>query len=260
MTTYTGTLQTLSTAIISTPAQPALDLIHPKPQLSAAEQLAIYQTSYRIRLKQAITTDYPCLAKAMPADDFNQLLDRYISTTPSTSYNLDFYPLNFWSFVRDHHTVACSEIATLEGAIAAAFILPDSTPLNSSELSTLSPDELEHTHFKLRRASRLLQFHYNTEATLQAFRQNIPAPERSLQDHYLLIYRHNNEVQRHPLDAVEYQLLCAIHKGDNFKTAIATVLKNNAALNEEQIASLIARWFPRWINHGYFQSLTFPAH
>src|ERR1700744_6194484 len=61
--------------------------------------LKVYIEGYRIRLAQALRTDYPALCNLLGKEEFGRLAEAYIKATPSTSYNLDNYSLRFAEFV-----------------------------------------------------------------------------------------------------------------------------------------------------------------
>ena len=134
-------LEDFHSAILTGDAAPAIASIKRNPRLAPDEQLAIYIDGYRIRLTQAIRSDYPALLALLGNQVFDSMALAYIENHPPMGFNLDRYPYGFAAFVRDHHGDGfAADLATLEGAIAEVFVMPESDPLDPSMLAALAPE------------------------------------------------------------------------------------------------------------------------
>ncbi len=263
-------------------------------RLTGIQQFAIYSEGYRIRLKQAIRSDYPILLKLLGDSAFDALAGAYIEQIPPTSYNLDFYPHKFAVFVGERlNEVFASELATLEATIAEVFMLPDSEPFSLDKFSKIVPENFGNMVFNLRAACRLLQFSYPvsewlSDARVQEILPEIPllnfvipdtsffqersdwqeklsgvvssrneSLDASLRWHdkkdsnFLLVVRHNNEVQRHSLSEQEFVLLTNLVNGKNVAEALEKTLDEQPSYAENIINNL-QRWFIGWIKNGVF--------
>jgi|CXWL01.1.fsa_nt_gi hypothetical protein len=228
--------------------------VKPHSRLDAGQQFAIYSDGYRIRLAQAIRSDYPILFKLLGDAEFDSLALAYIEQNPPTSYNLDFYPHKFAEFVsRNYNDTFSVELATLEATIAEVFMLPDSEPLSADSLSGVSAEDFGEMRLKLRTAHKLLRFNYQISDWLTAARSSennlppIPSPSSS----WLLVLRHNNEVQRHNLSAQEFSMLQHISSGKNVSDALDATLdehESHAAI----IINNLQGWFANWVTNGVF--------
>lgn len=71
-----------------------VDDIQSTPVLSAKDRLDIYASAYKLRLKEAITTDYDKLAAYLGDKQFDQLMERYIEKYPSHTANLRYFSID----------------------------------------------------------------------------------------------------------------------------------------------------------------------
>ena len=240
-------------AILENDAAQVAGEIKPHSRLTGVQQFAIYSEGYRIRLVQAIRSDYPILLKLLGDSAFDALAVAYIEQNPPTSYNLDFYPHKFAGFVGEKYGDAfVSELATLEATIAEVFMLTDSEPFLLDKFSQISPENFGEMFFNLRTACRLLQFSYPVSEWLSNARvqENLPEipPENKS---FLLVVRHNNEVQRHSLSEQEFALLMNLTSGKNVAEALEKTLEEQPSYAENIIGSL-QNWFIGWIKNGVF--------
>ncbi len=251
-------LEEFHSAILMGDGTEILSAIKPHPRLSPAQQFAIYAGGYRVRLIAAIRSDYPALLEYLGDSGFDALALAFIEKNPPTSYNLDFYPHKFAEFVQENsEDIFAKDLARLEGTIAEVFMLPDSEPLAANTLQQLSPEEFGGLKLRLRTAARLLTFSTNVHdwLTQQRSENQNHKPEARDPSH-LLIYRHNNEVQRLPLSAAAFALLQQLEAGKTVATAIDNVENANPEYMDE-IASNLQSWFAQWLSDGFF---TPPLH
>lgn len=240
-------------AILENDAAKITTVFKAHSRLTVAQQFAIYSEGYRIRLTQAIRSDYPILLKLLGDSAFDTLAGVYIKQNSPTSYNLDFYPHKFARFVGENmEEVFASELAILEGAIAEVFMCPDSEPFSLDKFSKIVPENFGDMVFNLRTACRLLQFSYPvsewlSDARVQEILPEILPKNRS----FLLVVRHNNEVQRHSLSEQEFVLLTNLVNGKNVAEALEKTLDEQPSYAENIINNL-QRWFIGWIKNGVF--------
>ncbi|MBI3419118.1 MAG: putative DNA-binding domain-containing protein [Proteobacteria bacterium] len=250
--TYTNMLEKVQDSIISGDAGVAAPLVRPNPRLSASALLGIYIEGYRIRLSQAVRSDYPCLAHYLGEERMNGLVAAYVKKTPSCSYNLDHYPFAFRRFVAQAcEDEAAHALAELEGVMAEVFMLPESAPMDFESFGSLDAESLGRMSFALRSAGMLIRLAYDAEAYLQAYKKGEAEKDIQKRPAHLYLYRHDNEVKRQQLEIAEYQVLSALGHGESFSAAIETALASHiyaAAALAEKIRS----WLPKWIGQGFF--------
>ena len=100
-------------------------------QVSAEERLAIYADGYRLRLLEALDTDYTGLHTLMGDDEFDAMGRTYIDAYPSAHFSLRWYGGHLSEFLRTVEPYSkypvFAEMATFEWSKCTAFDAPDST-------------------------------------------------------------------------------------------------------------------------------------
>jgi len=246
-------LEDFHSAILANDGAQILPALKPHPRLSPAQQFSIYAEGYRIRLLAAVCSDYPVLISYLGNKKFDDLALQYIEQNPPTSYNLDFYPHKFADFLcANYDDVFAGDLARLEGAIAEVFMLPDSAPILSDDMAQKSPEEFGEMFLPLRDASRLLEFTSNANDYLSAQRADNLRPKPQSISQHLLIYRHNNEVQRLQLSEAGFTLLQKLENGKNVVNALDDLITQRPELSEE-ITNNLQNWFTSWVSGGVFK-------
>src|SRR5689334_9473950 len=83
-----------------------------------ANRLGIYIDGYRMRLIQAIRSDYPATLWLLGGKAFDQQALTYIEANPPQGFNLDHYPHRFSKSLAAVPDIFVREVAELESAIA----------------------------------------------------------------------------------------------------------------------------------------------
>jgi hypothetical protein len=239
-------------AVITGDKAPAIPLVKSHPRLTAEQQLAIYSDGYIWRLLGAIRADYPALLAVIGDAGFERLACEYIRQTPSTYYNLDFYPHAFADFVMaQRQAVFVCDVARIEQAIARVFMMEESLPLLPTALQGITIESLSDLVLRPRIASQLIKFSYPVSEWLDRQRAvgttDVPQQKTS----YVYVYRHNNEVQRVILQEAAYYLLYEIISGKSVGDALDAVVENRANL-VESIAANLQEWLAYWLASGFF--------
>jgi len=246
-------LENFHSALLVNDGEAIFSALKLHPRLTPAQQFAIYADGYRIRLLAAVRSDYPALLEYVGAKNFDRLACQYIEKNPPTNYNLDFYPHEFAEFLCENYDdIFACDLARLEGAIAKVFMLPDSSPFLPEEMAKKSPEEFGEMVFPLRIASRLVRFSANVNEFLNAQRGDNSSHKPQATSQYLLIYRHNNEVQRLQLSEAAFALLSQLAAGKNVANALDDAIAQCPEFAEE-IARNLQSWFAGWVGGGVFQ-------
>lgn len=120
----------------------AAAIVTPSAHLSASARLAIYREQYWLRLKESIAEDFPGLNAIIGDDQFDQLLEAYLTEHPSSSFSLRDLGCKLPDFVRSHPDLVgsnarlCEQTARFEWAQVVAFdsaALPIFDPSNLTE-------------------------------------------------------------------------------------------------------------------------------
>lgn len=239
-------------AIIDNDAALAAGDVKPNPRMTAEKQLAIYMDGYRIRLVQAIGSDYPALTALLGEKEFERLARDYVEQHPSQHFNLDRYPYGFAAFVTSRVDTFAAELAMLEAVIAQVFMMEESAPCDASTLMNLTPDAFGAARLQRRAASALLAFSYPVNAWLSAQREGKNPPCPAPQATFLYLYRHRNHVQRVELDEPEFLLLQAMAAEKPIGAVLDAVIAAHPH-HAKVVAANIQQWFARWLSQGFFR-------
>jgi hypothetical protein len=240
-------------AILHNDAGMAVEHLRDNGRLSPARQMAIYVQGYRLRLVGALRSDYPELLALLGDEVFDRLALRHIEANPPVAASLDHYPFAFAQSVVAHADVFAAELAALESAIAQVFLMEDSEALSPAMLAALTPEAFGATVLTLRKAHRLLAFTMPVEAYFSRRRAGEVASRPAPCATQLLVVRHENAVQRHALEPLEYALLAQFSGGCAVGDALDALVAAQPGC-EAQLATLLQPWFSRWASHGFFQS------
>lgn len=239
-------------AILANDAEQITPAIKPHSRLTGEQQFAVYSDGYRIRLVNAIRSDYPILLNLLGEGAFDAFARAYIDQYPPTSYNLDSYPHKFAEFLsKNFDDNFAIDLAILEATIAEVFMLPDSEPLFPESVSEISAEDFGEMTLKLRTACRLLRFNHQVSDWLTLARAGNNPPLPPSKPSCLLVVRHNNEVQRHNLSEQEFSLLQNLASGKNVSDALDITLDEYES-DAEIIINNLQRWFVNWVTNGVF--------
>lgn len=225
--------------------------VRPNPIISALDQIGIYHEGYMLRLAAAVTADYPALQAYLGTDIMATLVQTYVQATPSYSYNLDFYPFRFATFVHDKIPTAAAALAMLEGAIAEVFVLPDSPALTATALADCDDATLGSMLFRLRTALRLLHLSHDAEQYWQDHKINCAGTMVAMPTYLCICRDEHHDVKRHRLAPAEYILLQELLAGKEFNAAIAAIV-DQGVTTEAELAQHIGGWLQRWLATGFF--------
>lgn len=246
MNAFSLILERFHAAIIENNAEIA------EEDIRQSSHISVYIEGYRIRLFQAIRTDYPAFADITGEKEFERLALEFIESNPSLDFNLERYPNGFCKFILGKvDNKFATEVAILENAIAEVFIGEESSPLGQEIMSSLTAESLAALSMKTRPASLLLKLNYPVNNWLNAQRAGKKQPEPAPQKSYLYLYRHNNNVKRVELRKPEYILLEQLSYKKSLEDALEHTIDSNPQYKAEILKNLQV-WFKKWLTEGFF--------
>lgn len=235
-------LEKLQNSIIGNNEQ-AIDLLKANSKISKQKQLQIYQEVYKIRLLQAVKSDYPTFCFYMGEEKSDKIISDFVENNNSEFYSLDFYPFKFADYIKNKNISAeAKQLATLECYIAQIFYAKDSIALTAQNITEMNETQLEEFRFKPRTASTIFQFDYDVENYLQKFRAGEKPIQIEARKNYIYIVRNNNEVKRFYLDEEEFVTLNNLLSGQS----------TEAGVNSELAQELFPQWLNKWLINGFF--------
>ena len=240
-------------AILDKDPSQTVAAIKVNPRISPQQQIAIYIDGYRLRLIEAIRSDYPALLLYLGENIFDDLALKYIESTPPNHFNLDRYPHGLAAIIRDYtNDDFATDLAELEAAIAKVFMLEESDSLSTDTLIGTTPEQLAEMVLKPRTASCLLHLRYQADTYMSDMREGHMPLKPAAEARALYLVRHDNEVKRHVLSIPEYLILSQLCEGITVDAALESVAKQHPDLIPEFV-NVLQNSFGLWIANGFFQ-------
>jgi len=201
------------------------------------DRLAIYRDMYPIRMYDAMSVDYPAIAKFTGEEKFGELVTHYTESHPSRSYTLNRLGDAFPEFLQDDPFL--HDLARLELAMTEVFDEEETPLLEADALAAIGPD----SRLKTIAAFRLHAFDYPVNDFFTAFREDEELVEPEPRKTWVAFHRRDFAVHRLELEERAYDFLCALCDGATLLEAI----DGTSATQDELFA-----WFRDWSAAGIF--------
>lgn len=152
-------------------------------RVPAATRLAIYGDAYRSRLREALESNYPALAKLLGAD-FDRLANDYVSAHDSPYFSIRYYGDALPQFLASHEEYAAApvlaELAQWEWAMTSVFDAADAAPLGHAALERISPQQWAQLRFGWHPSVQRLSLSWNVPQMWQALTADDERPAAAL--------------------------------------------------------------------------------
>lgn len=150
-------------------------------RVDPARRLGIYFDAYRLRLVEALQSDYSALLTVVGESDFEQLARQYIDATPSVHRNLRWYGQSLPAFLRaatnNVERPWLADLADFEWTISLAFDAADQVSLTFEQLAGMEPSLWPVATFDFHPSLQVLELATNAPALRKAIDEGTPAPE-----------------------------------------------------------------------------------
>ncbi len=218
--------------------------------LSAAGRLSIYATGYKLRLKEAITTDYEKLHTYLGDTQFDQLMDRHIEKYPSAETSLRYYSTHIPQLLQEEFPFnqfpILHEIATIESAFANSFDAADSGWASLDDLAALAPESWATLQLGFQPSVQLLSLNMNSFEIWKALSNDNPPPEAILSPSPTtwVLWRNKGLVSHYrPLAEAEKTMLILVLQGANFSELCEKLLDFFSEIDTPmQAVSFLQSW------------------
>lgn len=227
-----------------------LEGIESTPMCSAKGRLDIYAIAYRLRLKEAITTDYGQLASYLGDERFDKLMDHYIDKFPSHTTNLRYFSVNLPELIRDNaeytHIAELYELACIERAFADSFDAKDLQFATMDDLATLPEQAWGTLSFKFQKSVQILWLEHNSFPIWKALaEQEIPPKAEKASSLAWILWRRSDLISHYRvLATAEVAILALAMQGENFAVMCEKLLD---FYNEEETPMKAISFLQSWI-------------
>jgi hypothetical protein len=200
---------------------PSLRELRDDARADASSRLAVYRNGYRVRLRDALATEFPGLGMLL-GRRFVRMLENYVEAHPSAHYNIRWHGAGIAAFLGYalpwRNRPALAELAELDWAISTGFDAADEAELDVAELAEVPPDAWPALRLRLQNHLQLVSAHYNIEAFRRAADRDDKRPRlrRYEKARHLLVWRQSLSVHYRVLAADEFSALSGAIQGEPF--------------------------------------------
>lgn len=141
----------------------------------APMRLAIYFDAYRLRLLEALDSNYPVLHAWIGDAEFEKLGLAYLDAHPSMHFSIRYFGHRLAEYLaraehyRDKPCV--SEMAALEWAMSEVFDAEDGAVMSLDDMATIPPEAWPNMRIRPHASVRRLNLAWNVPAIWKAIRQ-----------------------------------------------------------------------------------------
>lgn len=234
----------------------AAGYIQSTPEASSHERLGIYATGYRLRLKEALETDYERLHAYLGDELFGQLMDAYIDRYPSHQTSLRGYGRHMAELLNGLapfcDVPVLKEIERIERAFNDSFDAADSRPLAADVLTGIPPEAWPTMRLGLHASVRLLPNEYNSFPIWRALSNGQTPPEVERDPATWLVWRKGLVSRYRALPEAEASALETVFSGGDFSALCEGLLDHHA---EDEVPRQAVALLQGWIEEEMVDSI-----
>jgi hypothetical protein len=237
--------------------EPARDAVRAEiagdARVSAETRLGIYADAYRLRLLEALETDFPALKALAGEDEFDRLGRAYIGAFPSRHYSLRWFGRALARFLRDtdpwRERPELAELAEFEWAMTLAFDAADDPAVTIADMAALPPTAWAGMRLQFHPSLQRLDLHWSVPPYWKAVdeKQTPEPPGRSEFPIAWLLWRQELKIYFRSLEVDEAFALDTLRAGGTFADLCQGLCE---WLDEPQVAIHAAGLLKRWIGDG----------
>lgn len=226
--------------------------------VGAVERLGIYAEGYRLRLIEALETDYGAVKAAAGEARFDALARGFIAAHPSRNPNLRWYGAGFAAYLREAapHRPVLAELAQFEWTIGLAFDAADAPVITFEDLARVSPELWASLSFRLHPAVHRLSLSTNAPALWAATDEGRKVRSRRADSPVTwAVWRRELMPRYRALPADESWALAAVQRGRNFAQLCAGLCRWTP---QEQAPMRAAVLLKTWVSEGMVSAVQAP--
>jgi hypothetical protein len=226
-----------------------LAVIAETEQVAATTRIEIYRDAYRLRLTDALGSNYPRLRQLIGEDAFASLAEGYIDAHPSRYASVRWIGDALGSELA--HSLPSkpwlAELARWEWAIAAAFDAPDVRPLSLDCMKQFASEDWPQLRFEFHPSLQKLRMQTNAPALFKALSEEREAPASARTEGAggeWIIWRQEITPCYRSLDASEAAALETLLENGTFESMCTALCDWHTAEEASlQAARLLRCWF-----------------
>ena len=188
--------------------------------VTAQQRLGLYADGYKLRLKEAVSTDYEQLHTYLGDDMFDQLMNEYINQYPSHHPSLRYYSKNIPDLLSEGEPWSQApeliEIARIEKAFCDSFDAADCEAVTLQYLSKIAEDSWPTLKIQFHDSIQLLAMQYNSFEIWKAMSEDNHPPSVIEDTSIWLIWRNDLVSQYRAVDEIEIGAIKLMIAGGDF--------------------------------------------
>ncbi|MEP6503357.1 MAG: DNA-binding domain-containing protein [Betaproteobacteria bacterium] len=230
-----------------------------------APRLNVYRDAYRVRLVEALRSNYPVLQRVLGDDDFATLGQAYLADHPSREPSIRWFGHRLCEWLDARLAVdpdalphpALADLARMEWAVCSSFDAADAEPVAHEVLAALAPADWPSLRFAPHPSVRVLRLQWAVEPLWHILTDNedaVTEPPEALA-HDLLVWRRGLDSRFRSLEADEADALAACLGGMRFDALCGRVAETSAADAADAVAGRVVAWLSQWVATGLLVSV-----
>ncbi len=218
--------------------------------LDAETRLRIYADAYRLRLLEALETDFIALRAALGCEAFESMGRAYIDAYPSDHYSVRYFGRHLARFLADSAPYGAqpvlADIARFEWAMTDAFDAPDADVASVADMAAVAPENWPTLRFTLHPSLQRIELQWNASAIWHAADKDEvpPDPVQSEFPVGWMIWRQGLQIYFRSLSVDQAWMLDALRSSQSFAEICEGLTEwidaQHVALHA---AGLLKQWF-----------------
>lgn len=214
----------------------------------ASTRFDVYRYGYRVRLRDALATEFPGLG-LMAGRRFRHMLESYVEAHPSGHYNIRWHGAGVAAFLeyglpwREQPMLA--DMARLDWAISTTFDAVDEGTLDATGLAEVPVEAWPDLRLRLHRHLQILSSSSNIEAFRRAADAGAARPRlrRYERPRHLLVWRQSLDVRYRLIEDDEHAALAGAMRDEPFAQLCERLAGYHAPAEAmPRMASLLHQW------------------
>ncbi len=230
-------------------------VVLPSRTLQPIQRVGIYHGMFLLRMIEALSADYPALARFLGEDAFETLVRAYVLRFPSRSYTLNRLGDSLPEFIEASarkRRLFLRDLARLELAMTQVFDEREAEPLPADAIASVAPDRIADARLVPIPALRLLALDYDANDAFQSFRDDQPMTPRRGKT-WVVVHRRDYSVYRMPVSRDAFAFLESLAgEGSTIGDAIAAFHRRFRRWPDQQE---LFHWFRDWSAAGLFAAI-----
>lgn len=232
-------------------------------QADAETRLGIYAEAYRLRLIEALDTDFPVLHALLGDDEFERMARAYIDAHPSRHFSIRWFGQHLSDFLRatapyrEHPAVG--EMAAFEWTMTLAFDAADDPLLALDAMAAVLPASWPDLRFTPHASLHRLDLSWNVPAVWKAHAagEDVHAPEQNPHPIAWALWRQDLTTYFRSLEVDEAWALDALITGQPFADLCQGLCE---WIDAQHVAAHAAGLLKNWIGDGMIAAVKTSNH